>query len=391
MSPSSLEPLEPLKPLEGFAVGITADRRWEEQAELLQRRGATVFHGPTIATQYLASDDDLRRATDAVLADPPDYVVATTGIGMRAWLEAAAVWGLGEELASTLGRARIVARGPKAASAVQAVGCEVWARPAREQMSAVVERLLEEPLAGRRVAVQEYGMVCPDTSDALRAAGAVVLDVPVYRWKVPVDRGPALRLVEAACEGKLDALTFTSAPAVHNLFAIAAGNGLDGDLRRACNGDVAVACVGPVCAEGAREEGVDSPLVPSLGRMGLLVRALSDHLASRRMVLQLGATEVVIQGSVVTVGANRADLAPRERAVMEALLAARGAVVARTTLLQRVWGSPAADPHVLEVTVGRLRRRLGPAAVALVASPGRGYRLDLDPALAGQSPGSSRN
>ena len=51
-----------LRQLDGYVVGITADRRWEEQAELLSRRGAAVLHGPTITTQYLASDDDLRRA-----------------------------------------------------------------------------------------------------------------------------------------------------------------------------------------------------------------------------------------------------------------------------------------------------------------------------------------
>ena len=54
----------------GFVVGITADRRWEEQAELLRRRGATVVHGPCMDTLYLADDDDLRRATVDVIEQP---------------------------------------------------------------------------------------------------------------------------------------------------------------------------------------------------------------------------------------------------------------------------------------------------------------------------------
>src|SRR5690242_6702881 len=45
----------PLQPLEGYTVGVTADRRASEQAELLRRRGARVLDGPTIATAYLAS------------------------------------------------------------------------------------------------------------------------------------------------------------------------------------------------------------------------------------------------------------------------------------------------------------------------------------------------
>ena len=49
--------------LDGFAIGVTADRRWEEQAELLMRRGARVVHGPTIRTIPLVADVGIRVAT----------------------------------------------------------------------------------------------------------------------------------------------------------------------------------------------------------------------------------------------------------------------------------------------------------------------------------------
>ena len=58
----------PLDPLEGYTVGITADRRAGEQAELLRRRGARVVDGPTIATAYLGSDERLRLATEQLIA-----------------------------------------------------------------------------------------------------------------------------------------------------------------------------------------------------------------------------------------------------------------------------------------------------------------------------------
>jgi uroporphyrinogen-III synthase len=365
-----------LRTLDGFVVGITADRRWEEQAQLLERRGATIVHGPTISTLYLADDDDLRRATMAVIDGPPDYVVATTGIGMRAWLETASAWGLTDQLLGALGAARIVARGPKAAAAVQAAGLTVWARSETEQMGALVTLLLAERLAGRTVAVQEYGMENHRPTAALRTAGATVIEVPVYRWRIPDDTGPALRLVESACDGKVDAITFTSAPAVHNLFAVADRHGLAGRLREACNGTVVAACVGPVCAGGALEEGIEAPLAPDVGRLGLLVRILSEHLGSRRRTYHLAGAELVAQGTVIEVDGVKAELAPKERALFQSLAEAGGAVVGRGALLTRVWGTPHADPHVLEVAVGRLRRRLGSCAPALQASPGRGYRLD---------------
>ncbi|HEX6597320.1 MAG TPA: uroporphyrinogen-III synthase, partial [Acidimicrobiales bacterium] len=365
-----------LRPLDGFVVGITADRRWQEQAELLERRGASILHGPTMTTMYLASDEELRRATQAVIDEPPHYVVATTGIGMRAWLETAAAWGLGDPLLASLSQARIVARGPKAAATVQAAGLEVWERSATEQMEALVELLLAQPLEGKRVVVQEYGMPNPGPMSALRAAGATLVEVPVYRWRLPDDTAPVLRLVEAACEGRLDAITFTSAPAVHNLFAIAGQHEMADRLRQACNERVVVACVGPVCAEGAVQEGVIAPLAPSVGRLGLLVRALSDRFEAERREFRLGACEVVLQGAVMEVDGVRADLTPKERALFEVLFEAGGGVVPRAMLLERVWGSADADAHVLEVTVGRLRRRLGICGRTVRAVPGRGYRLD---------------
>jgi uroporphyrinogen-III synthase len=367
-----------MRPLEGFVVGVTADRRWQEQAELLERRGASVLHGPSITTLYLDCDEELRRMTRAVVAEPPEYVVATTGIGMRAWMETAAVWGLGDDLVGSLQSSRIVARGPKAAAAVQAAGLTVWARSSTERMDDVLTILLAEPLSGRRVVIQQYGMETPELTTILTATGATVVEVPVYRWRVPEDKGPAQRLVQAVCEGAVDAITFTSAPAVHNLFAIAADQQADEDLRRAFNDGVVAACVGPVCAEGARQEGVVAPLAPDVGRLGLLVRALSDHFELQRRAFRIGGTDLLVQGSAILVDGQRGVLTPRERAVFELLASTPGAVVSRDALLEGVWGSTKVDPHLVEVTVGRLRRRLGRCGGAIQAVSGRGYRLVTD-------------
>lgn len=379
-----------LQPLEGFVVGVTADRRWQEQAELLRRRGATVVHGPSITTLYLDSDENLRRVTMALIAKPPDYLVATTGIGIRAWFEAAQVWGMGDDLVDAMTDAKVVARGPKAAAAVSAVGLDVWHRSATERLDDVIAALEAEPLAGRRVAVQQYGMDSPELMVALEAADAQITEVPVYRWRVPDDPRPAERLIEAVCAGRVDAVTFTSAPAVHNLFSIAARSGLDIDLRQAFNGDagsrgsvgrlgVTAACVGPVCAGGASEEGIAEPLAPAIGRLGLLVRALGEHMATRRTAYDVEGHDLMVQGSAVLVDGTRADLAQRERALLELLLVRPGAVIPQSTLLTKVWGAAATDRHVVTVTIARLRRRLGPCGSAIETRQGRGYSFNATP------------
>jgi uroporphyrinogen-III synthase len=182
-------------PLEGFTVGITADRRRDEQAELLKRHGVTVVHAPCIRTLALGAEDGMRAATEGIIADPVDFVVANTAIGIRGWLASAAAWGLEGDLIDALGRARILARGPKAAGTLRTAGLDVWWQAPTEQLTDVQAELLRQPLAGRRVAVQHHGDDNESITAAVSDAGGTAIGVPVYRWTEPEDREPALRLV----------------------------------------------------------------------------------------------------------------------------------------------------------------------------------------------------
>ncbi|MGH3267042.1 MAG: uroporphyrinogen-III synthase, partial [Trebonia sp.] len=232
-------PVDDLAPLTGYTVGVTAARRADEIGGLLERRGATVLHAPALRIVPLTDDTDLRKATLELIAAPPDTVVATTGIGFRGWMEAAEGWGEAERLRTALGRATVVARGPKATGAIRAAGLrESWS-PASESSAEVLRRLLSQgPLHGRRIAVQLHGDPLRDFTDALRDAGATVVTVPVYRWMAPIDVGPLDRLLEATVAGTVDALTFTSALAATGLLRRAAETGIEGELLTALGGAV---------------------------------------------------------------------------------------------------------------------------------------------------------
>ena len=104
--------------------------------------------------------------------------------------------------------------------------------------------------------------------------------IDAYGASLPVDPSAAYGLIEAVCGGRLAAVTFTTAPAVHNLFVLADGLGSSDALRTAFNGSVVAACVGPVCAEGAFDEGVVAPLVPARARLVPLVQTLTERLAA---------------------------------------------------------------------------------------------------------------
>lgn len=365
--------------LAGFTVGITGDRRADEQAELLRRRGASVVHGPMIETRALADSPELRTACEALLADPPAILVATTGVGMRSWMEAADGIGVGERLRAVLGRSEVVARSPKAAGAAVTAGIPVAWQAHGERTQDVLDHLAGRDLDGVRVAVQRDGADEPLLAQALAGRGAVVVDVPIYRWVLPADLAPAHRLLDALVDRQLDAITVTSSPALANLLAITADRPDEGAVRSALADGVLVACVGPVCTESARAAGITRIVQPERFRLGSMVKVLADALAGTAWHLDGAGFGLEVQGGRATVGGQPVALTRREQLLLAELAAAEGAVVSKAELGRRVWG-PDIDTHVVEVTVGRLRARLGGASGAVVTVPRRGYRLAGPPA-----------
>jgi uroporphyrinogen-III synthase len=370
-------------PLAGYTVGVTAARRADELGALLERRGATVVHGPAIRIIPLADDTDLLRETENLVASPADVVVATTGIGFRGWLEAAEGWGLGEQLRTALGKATILARGPKAKGAVRAAGLvEEWSPPS-EASAELLEHLLETGVAGKRIAVQLHGEPLRDFVAELRGAGAEVVEVPVYRWTAPADPAPLSRLLDALVAGQLDALTFTSAPAAASVLR-AAGDRLDAALEM-LRYRVLVVCVGPITATPLAHAGV--PVIqPARARIGALVRELAVALPVRAPRVRAGGHALELRGQAVLVDDDLRPVPPAPMAVLRELVAEPGRVLSRRHLLgvlRRHSGradtvdAHAVDAHAVETAVARLRAALGtPHLVTTVVK--RGYRLAVD-------------
>ncbi|WP_221357387.1 uroporphyrinogen-III synthase [Streptomyces beigongshangae] len=364
-------------PLAGFTVGVTAARRADELGALLQRRGAAVLHAPALRIVPLADDSELLAATKQLLDQAPDVVVATTAIGFRGWIEAADGWGLGEHLLGVLRGVELLARGPKVKGAVRAQGLtEEWS-PSSESMAEVLDRLLDEGVDGRRIAVQLHGEPLPGFVESLRAAGAEVVGVPVYRWLPPEDIGPVDRLLDATVARGVDALTFTSAPAAASLLGRAEDRGLLPELLAALDHDVLPACVGPVTALPLQAKGVDT-VQPERFRLGPLVQVLCRELPSRARTLPVAGHRVEIRGHAVLVDDALRPVPPAGMALMRALARRPGWVVARAELLRALPGA-GKDEHAVETAMARLRTALGaPRLIQTVVK--RGYRLALDPA-----------
>ena len=101
-------------------------------------------------------------------------------------------------------------------------------------------------------------------------------------------------------------------------------------------------------------------------------RALPPTLAYKDLLLDPTQRKVTRSGSAIT-------LSPKEFAVLEVLLGARGTVVSSEQLLERAWDD-AVDPfsNVVRMTVSRLRAKLGDPSVIETVTP-VGYRIGEPP------------
>lgn len=264
-------------------------RRGPDLAALLAREQAQATIAPSMREVGLESN-----AASVELAQRLDrhelrgaLLILLTGVGTRALLELLSGVLPRERLVALLNELTVVVRGPKPVPVCKEWGVRIDLRaPEPNTWREVLQTLEEshEPLAGRTVVVQEYGAPAPELSAALKARGALVETIAVYRWALPVDCGPLREAIRRTVRGEFDVLMFTSAQQVRNVLAVAAELGLEGSFRAAA-GRLLIASIGPTTTDALREAGLPEPFEPSHPKMGQLVReacAYARHQAAAR-------------------------------------------------------------------------------------------------------------
>jgi uroporphyrinogen-III synthase len=307
--------------------------------------------------------------------------VAHTGIGIRGWLAAAEGWGLANQLIAALSSARILARGPKATGALRAAGLhEEWS-PQSESSTELLKYLLESGVSGLRIAVQLHGAAdawdpFPEFVGGLRAAGAEVIPIRVYRWKSTPLGGDFDQLVAGMARRQFDAVSFTSAPAAAAVLERSRDLDIEGQLLQALRTDVHAMCVGPVTSQPLIRRGVPTSS-PDRMRLGALARHITEELPllGSRNVKAAGHL-VDIRGTCALVDGSVKTLSGSGMAILRALAQRPGDVVARNDLL-RVLPGHSNDPHAVDTAVLRLRTALGDKNIVATVVK-RGYRLAID-------------
>lgn len=110
------------------------------------------------------------------------------------------------------------------------------------------------------------------------------------------------------------------------------------------------------------------------------IKALSRrHLPDRTAVLTAGGLRLDTGAHRLTVDGGEVELTAKEFAILEFFMLHRGQLLRREQILENVWDWDLEDGrNLVEVYIGRLRKKLGEAGVAdpFTTVRGAGYRFD---------------
>lgn len=260
-------------------VAILETRAGAHLAELVARRGGT----PLLAPALEEVPDIDPHAVQALLAQwraqPFKICIFQTGVGTRALFAATDAANLSAELQERLAASTVVVRGPKPVGELSARGVRIDIRAASPfTTERVLDALAHVAVTGASVLVQRYGETNQALAAGLRSQGATVHEIATYRWALPADTQPLLKLLEELARGRVDAVVFTSAVQIHNFYSMAEEAGSAADLAKNLNRSI-VASIGPVCSRALRHYGVEPSLEASPPKLGALMAALDTALA----------------------------------------------------------------------------------------------------------------
>ena len=265
----------------GLSVLALESRRAREIAKLIDNLEGVPIVAPSVREVALDSNQEALEFARNLAVGLVDMVIFTTGVGVRALVSAIESVCSREQLARRLNDVIVVARGPKPTAALVELGVRVsltvpepntW----RELLANLDENKETLPLAGRRVAVQEYGVTNPELSAGLAERGAIVTLVNVYHWALPENLAPLEQAIESIIRGDVHVLLVASSVQIRHLFEVAERMKKAGLLHEALSG-VVITSVGPLTSEELRGRGLSVDIECTHPKMGFLVQEAAER------------------------------------------------------------------------------------------------------------------
>ncbi len=262
--------------LAGSRVALLEAHQADEAARYVEQFGGVPLTVP--AVREAARVDRVPAFLDALSSGRITVALFLTGVGATMLLEEASRLGRLTETLEALGRTIVACRGPKPVAVLERQGVKVQITAASPYTTQeLLEALTTIHLSGKVVGLVHHGERSQPLASALVAMGVQLEEISIYEWALPADLGPLRALVRDLINGRVDAIAFTNRIQSRHLFRVAEDLELAGALTAALNGDVIVAAVGPVCADGLQSLCVVPDVIPARPNMEAMIGALAEY------------------------------------------------------------------------------------------------------------------
>lgn len=262
------------RPLFGKRVLMT--RAKEQAGELAARLagyGAEPVEAPTITIVPPLDWSPVDHAISEI--GTYDWVIFTSVNGVNRFMTRLLVRGLDSRC---LAGRRVCCIGPRTAQELEKFGVRADVVPAEYQAEGVLAVLNQQDVNRSRILIPRAEVARDLLPDELRAAGAHVAVVAVYRTLTPDDDSGEWR--QELMSRRIHVVTFTSSSTVRNFVALLGGIEAAKPLLQS----VRIASIGPITASTITEYGLTVSIMPKENTIPALVDAIAQHYGNREQV-----------------------------------------------------------------------------------------------------------
>jgi uroporphyrinogen III methyltransferase / synthase len=265
------------KPLFGQRVLVTRARaQASELAAKIDDLGGEPYPFPVIETRAPAASETIEAIRNAVLnAESYDWVMLTSVNGVEFFFHWLDRFGIDIR---RFHKAKFAAVGPKTSTALASRGIQADLLPDNFRAEGLLDRLGDLLKPGQKALLPRGDLAREVLPQGLKAKGVEPIEIDVYETKpvTPQD----LWLPEMLANGEIHMITFTSSSTVVNLLEALRQLGIPDPAAALQN--IEIACIGPITARTAEDNGLNVSIVPEVSTIDGLVQALVD----RRSILK---------------------------------------------------------------------------------------------------------
>jgi len=253
------------KPLFGKRIIVTrAKEQAPEFIDLLSSYGAEAVSFPTLEIAPPPSWVEADAAIERI--ERYHWIIFTSVNGVQSFRKRLATLRKDLRLLKGISLCTI---GPRTAAEVEAWGLQVDLVPSEFKAEGVLQALNERGIAGKRFLIPRALEAREILPEEIQKKGGKVDVVPVYQSVRPT---PDPAMLETLLRAKrADMITFASSSTLRNFMEIL------GPQRQSWLTGSAVACIGPITAETAREFGLKVDIIPDEYTLPALVESIVDY------------------------------------------------------------------------------------------------------------------